>query len=204
MEASFWHERWQRQEIGFHQSQTHRALELHWASLGIQAGQRVFVPLAGKSLDMLWLAARGLEVVGIELSPLAVETFKVEHKGSPHIDLRCGDIFDLTPESLGPIDAIFDRAALVALPPEMRKRYVQQLDRLSTRGTRSLLVTMEYDQSEMPGPPHAVNPSEVQQLFGETHDILQLDYVNLLPESPKMAARGVSRLGERVYALKRR
>jgi thiopurine S-methyltransferase len=153
---------------------------------------------------MLWLAARGLEVVGIELSSLAVETFKVEHGDDSLIDLRCGDIFELTPESLGPIDAIFDRAALVALPPEMRKRYVQQLDRLSTRGTRSLLVTMEYDQNEMPGPPHAVNPSEIQQLYGETHDILQLDYVDLLPESPKMAARGVSRLGERVYALKRR
>jgi thiopurine S-methyltransferase len=204
VEASFWHERWQRHEIGFHQAAPHPALDQHWASLGLQPGQRVFVPLAGKSLDLLWLAARGLEVVGIELSPRAVQEFHAEHGVSRHIDLRCGDFFDLTPESLGPIDAIFDRAALVALPPAMRERYAEHLTSLSQSGTRSLLVTMEYDQSEMPGPPHAVHPAEVQRLYASQHDILQLDYTDLLPESPKMAARGVTRLGERVYALKRR
>lgn len=204
MEASFWHERWQRQEIGFHQSATHPALESHWDSLGLKAGERVFVPLAGKSLDMLWLAARGLEVIGIELSPLAVEAFRAEHRDCKHVDLRCGDFFDLTPQSLGLIDAIFDRAALVALPKDMRERYVQHLARLTHSGTRSMLITMEYDQSEMSGPPHAVHPAEVQRLYGDTHDILPLDYVDLLADSPKMAARGVTRLGERVYSLKRR
>jgi thiopurine S-methyltransferase len=204
MEASFWHERWQRHEIGFHQSGTHPALDQHWASLDLPPGARVLVPLAGKTRDMLWLAARGLEVIGIELSPIAVEEFHAEHPGAQNIDLRCGDFFDLQPDSLGTIHAIFDRAALVALPPTMRERYAHHLTHLSSSGTRSLLVTMEYDQNEMPGPPHAVHPAEVQRLYGEHHDILQLDYTDLLAQSPKMAARGVTRFGERVYALKRR
>ena len=204
MDADFWHERWQKGEIGFHQDRPHPALIKHFDALGLTPGARVFVPLAGKSRDLAWLAARGCAVVGIELSAIAVEEFVAENGAQPHVDMRCGDLFALTPQSLGPIDAIFDRAALVALPPPMRTRYAAKLRELATPGTRTLLVTMEYDQSRMRGPPHAVLPDEVQALYGADHDIRMLEHVTDLPDAPRFAARGVGDVSERVYLLTRR
>ena len=131
MEAPFWHERWAKHEIGFHMPKPHAALERYWSSLNLAAGSRVFVPLAGKSLDLVWLARAGHQVVGIELSPVAVDEFRVEHPGESAIDLRCGDFFDLTPDTLGPVDAIFDRASLVALPPAMRRSSKPMLPEVS-------------------------------------------------------------------------
>ena len=204
MEADFWLERWQRNEIGFHQPRPHPALERLWPSLGLAPGARVFVPLAGKSLDLLWLAAQGLEVVGIELSPVAVHEFAVEHGRPPRVDLRCGDLFDLTPASLGPIDAVFDRASLVALPPAMRVRYAATLATLSPPGTRTLLVTMEYDQARMPGPPHSVPADEVRALFGATHEVEFVERDSALADFPRFAQRGIDRLAEAVWRLTRR
>lgn len=204
MQADFWHERWSKREIGFHMPRPHAALADHWDKLALPAGSRVFVPLAGKSLDLPRLAALGHEVVGIELSAVAVQEFAAEHPGLARVELRCGDFFDLTSASLGPIAAIFDRASLVALPPEMRRDYVQRMAELATAGTQTLLVTMEYDQREMRGPPHAVMPEEVAALYGATHDIEPLGTYGALDDFPRMAARGVTSLGERVYRLRRR
>jgi thiopurine S-methyltransferase len=182
----------------------HAALERYWSSLKLAAGSRVFVPLAGKSLDLVWLARAGHQVVGIELSPVAVEEFRIEHPGESGIDLRCGNFFDLTPDTLGPIDAIFDRASLVALPPAMRRDYVAHITALSEPATQTLLVTMEYEQSQMKGPPHAVLESEVQGLYGAQHDIATLERLEVLADYPRMIERGVTALAERVYRLKRR
>lgn len=204
MEAPFWHERWAKHEIGFHMPKPHAALERYWSSLKLAAGSRVFVPLAGKSLDLVWLARAGHQVVGIELSPVAVEEFRIEHPGESGIDLRCGNFFDLTPDTLGPIDAIFDRASLVALPPAMRRDYVAHITALSEPATQTLLVTMEYEQSQMKGPPHAVLESEVQGLYGAQHDIATLKRLEVLADYPRMIERGVTALAERVYRLKRR
>lgn len=204
MEAAFWHERWAKHEIGFHMPKPHAALERYWSSLRLAAGSRVFVPLAGKSLDLVWLARAGYQVIGIELSPVAVAEFRAEHPNEDAIDLRCGDFFDLTPDSLGPIDAIFDRASLVALPPTMRRDYVAHLTTISKPATQTLLVTMEYDQSQMKGPPHAVLESEVQSLYGAQHDIETLERIEVLADYPRMIERGVTALAERVYRLKRR
>ncbi|MEY3712705.1 MAG: hypothetical protein RL321_325 [Pseudomonadota bacterium] len=204
MEAPFWHERWAKHEIGFHMPKPHAALERYWNSLNLAAGSRVFVPLAGKSLDLIWLARAGHQVVGIELSPVAVEEFHAEHPNETAIDLRCGDFFDLTPDTLGPIDAIFDRASLVALPPAMRRDYTAKITALSPPGTRSLLVTMEYEQSQMKGPPHAVLESEVQALYGADHLIETLERIEVLADYPRMIDRGVTALAERVYRLTRR
>jgi thiopurine S-methyltransferase len=203
MEADFWLTRWQRNEIGFHQDRPHDALARFWGRLGLTAGTRVFVPLAGKSLDLVWLAQRGHAVVGIELSEIAVRDFRAAH-GSSDVDLRCGDLFDLGPATLGRIDAIFDRASLVALPPPMRRSYAAKLAELSPPGTRTLLVTMEYDQSRMAGPPHSVPESEVQELFGATHDIEWLARDSCLRDFPRFSQRGIDALSESFYLLTRR
>lgn len=204
MEADFWHERWQKGETGFHQIRPHEALEHFWSTLGLAPGARVFVPLAGKSLDLVWLAEQGCDVVGIELSAIAVRDFYQAHGAHPQIELRCGDFFDLTPDTLGRIDAVFDRASLVALPPAMRERYATQLSTLTTSGTRTLLVTMEYEQSQMRGPPHAVWPDEVQKLYGATHEIVDLGCNDALEDAARFAARGVNPISERRYRLTRR
>jgi thiopurine S-methyltransferase len=206
MERDFWLAKWRANEIGFHQAQPHRSLGLHWQVLGLRPGSRVFVPLAGKSPDLLWLAAAGHQVVGIELSPLAVRQFQSENAGPllASIDLRCGDIFDLTPESLGRIDGIFDRASLVALPPAMRRSYVDKLSSLSEPGTRTLLVSMEYDASRMAGPPHSVDAAEITALYGASHRIESLERNEQLEDFPKFRARGLDRLAEVTYRLTRR
>jgi thiopurine S-methyltransferase len=203
VDKDFWLAKWRANEIAFHQARPHRSLGLYWPLLGLPPGSRVFVPLAGKSPDLLWLAAAGHQVVGIELSPLAVEQFKSENAGPllASIDLRCGDIFDLTPESLGPIAGVFDRASLVALPPAMRQRYVAQLASLSEPGTQTLLVTMEYDASRMAGPPHSVDSAEVTALYGATHRILPLERNERLDDFPKFQARGLEWLAEVTYRL---
>jgi thiopurine S-methyltransferase len=206
VDKDFWLAKWRANEIAFHQAQPHRSLGLYWPLLDLPPGSRVFVPLAGKSPDLLWLAAAGHQVVGIELSPLAVEQFQSENAGPllASIDLRCGDIFDLTPASLGPIAGIFDRASLVALPPAMRQRYVAQLASLAAPGTRTLLVTMEYDASRKAGPPHSVEPAEVTALYGATHRIEPLERNEQLQDFPKFQARGLDRLAEVTYRLTRR
>jgi thiopurine S-methyltransferase len=204
MEPQFWLERWQRNEIGFHQPAPNKALTRHWATLGLAPGTRVFVPLAGKSLDMIWLAAQGHHVVGIELAAEAVRAFADENGPVDRVDLRCGDLFALDRASLGRIEAVFDRGSLVALPPALRRQYAAQLTELSPPGTRTLLVTMEYDQAKMNGPPHAVPESEVHALFGATHDIALLERDGALDDFPRFAQRGVTSLAEAAYLLTRR
>ncbi|MFM8480613.1 MAG: thiopurine S-methyltransferase [Gammaproteobacteria bacterium] len=204
MEAAFWHERWAKHEIGFHMPRPHAALKDYWSTLALSPGARVFVPLAGKSLDLIALAELCHKVVGVELSAVAVREFHEEHPEVRSVDLRCVDFFALDAASLGPIAAIFDRASLVALPPAMRRDYVAKMTELSAPGTVTLLVSMEYDQREMRGPPHAVMPDEIHALYGATHDIVELGCYGALDDFPRMAARGVTALGERVYRLRRR
>jgi thiopurine S-methyltransferase len=204
MDPAFWLERWQRNEIGFHQGAPHKALDRHWARLGLARDARVFVPLAGKSLDMIWLAARGHAVVGIELAAEAVRAFAAENGPVERVDLRCGDLFDLDPGALGPIQGVFDRASLVALPPALRRRYAAKLAELSPPGTRTLLVTMEYDQARMSGPPHSVPEPEVRELFGATHAVELLERDTSLDDFPRFAQRGVDALAEGCFLLTRR
>ena len=212
MHPEFWLERWQRNEIGFHQPAPHRALARHWAGLGLPRGSRVLVPLAGKSSDMLWLAAAGHQVVGIELAELAVRAFFEENALAPTItqhgalqrfsvaglDLWCGDVFAIGAADIGSVAAVFDRAALVALPEAIRRRYVAHLDAITPPGARTLLITMEYAQPEMAGPPHAVLEDEVRRLY-QAHQIELLERDDAMADFPKFAQRGVTRLSEAIY-----
>lgn len=206
MEPPFWLDKWQKNEIGFHQPVPHAALARYWPLLGLAAGTRVFVPLAGKSPDLCWLAAAGHQVVAIELSPLAVAQFHQENAGPAlaAIDLRCGDFFALTPALLGPVAAVFDRASLVALPAPMRARYVAQLAALTRPGTQTLLITLEYDSRRMAGPPHSVDRAEVERLYGDTHRIEHLARNDQLADFPRFRERGLDQLAEVTYRLERR
>lgn len=217
MDPSFWHARWQANEIGFHQQEINPHLQRFWPPLGVTGGT-VFVPLCGKSRDMLWLASQGHRVLGVEISPIAASAFFSENgldvepmqearfvrRQIAELTLLEGDFFDLTPAHLDGVTAVYDRASLIALPPPMRERYAAHMAALLPSGTPLLLVTLDYPQPEMDGPPFAVSAAEVAALFAARFDIDSLGGQDILAENPRFRARGLTRLEERVYRLVRR
>lgn len=217
MEAEFWHKRWAGNEIGFHQPGVNPQLVKHWPDLGLDPGSRILIPLCGKSRDMLWLLEQGYRVVGIELSSIAAEAFFSENGITPRLtreagfarwscnglDLLCGDFFSFQADNIGRYDGFYDRAALVALPAEMRKAYAQHLTRLSERTACGLLVSFDYNQEEMNGPPFSVPGDEVRELFTEHWEIHKLASQDNLKAEDKFRQRGLSRLEEQVFSLVR-
>lgn len=219
MEPSFWHERWAQGQIGFHLGAPHPLLIKHAAVLGERS--RVLVPLSGKAMDLVWLAERGHGVLGVELSELAVRAFFEEQKLSAReavrgpfkqfvagpIEILCGDFFALEAAHL--IDAqgraasaVYDRAALVALPEPMRKRYAQQIIGLLPAGARGLLITLEYGTSASSGPPFSVTAPEVRALYEPQVEVRELERSDILDSEPRFRDRGISALYEAVYALR--
>jgi len=192
METSFWHDRWARRETAWHESAPHPLLVGHFASLKLELGSRVFVPLCGKTVDIGWLLAGGYRVAGAELSETAInELFqelgvepvitrvgKLVRYSARDIDIFVGNIFDLTATTLGPVDAIYDRAALVALPGTMREQYSQHLRNL-TRTAPQLLITFEYNQQLMDGPPFSIVEAEVQQHYAAVYQLQALAHRQL-------------------------
>ena len=215
MEPKFWQERWARNQIGFHLSEFNPYLQRHWPQLAVAEGSKVLVPLCGKSLDLVWLASHGLRVMGVELSEQAVEAFFSEQNLVPRITRRsaftvyqadlievwCGDFFALDAEALVGCAALYDRAALIALPPLMRAQYAEHLSRLLPSGCQGLLITLDYDQTQKAGPPFAVTDDEVKVLFGSDWTLRALQEQDVLEESWKFVQEGVTRLDERVYRL---
>lgn len=215
MDAAFWHQRWQEGRIGFHREQVLPLLEKHWPSLELPPGSRVFVPLCGKSLDMAWLAARGHRVLGVELSPIAVAQFFEENGLSPDtresalgthytagaIEIIRGDAFALDAAALADCTAVYDRAALIALPQPMRDRYVGELHARLPAGCRELLVTLEYPRHEKSGPPFTVDADEVQRLYTRDCAIECLERRDILDSQPGFAAEGVTALHTAVWRL---
>jgi thiopurine S-methyltransferase len=218
MQPEFWLERWQQGLIGFHQDRINDYLTRHFARTGAQQGGTVLVTLCGKSLDMVWLHDQGLSVVGVEVSPLAVEAFFSENNLKPtitssgkfqryHADditLLCGDFFDLTPADIGDIAAVYDRASLIALPPEMRHSYADHLAKLLPGGTKVLLITMEYPQEQMQGPPFSVRESEVQALYDNNFNVECVETLDVLAENPRFKERGLTEMIERTFLLTRK
>lgn len=214
MDAAFWHERWQRGEIGFHKASTNPLLQRWWPQLGVDAEAPVWVPLCGKSLDLIWLRSQGHPVRGVELARSALESFSDEHgldlqwqtEGEFEVaegagfTLYCGDVFALRPEHLQGIGAIYDRAALIALPPEMRARYVAHQRALLPAGWRLLLVTLDYPQEQRPGPPFSVSDAEVRQLYAGC-SIEVLEEKDVLADHKMFASQGMRSLTERVYLI---
>lgn len=214
MEPKFWHERWELNEIGFHQPQVHPLLAEHWHQLGIPKGQ-VFVPLCGKTLDLLWLRQQGHAVLGVELSPLAVGNFFTEQSlpsstysmeelqvsESDGIKIVCGDIFDLKPNHLTQVEAVYDRAALIALPKDLQARYARHLMESMPHRPPILLITLEYDQTEMDGPPFSTSEQRVRELFAGEYQIETLATQEILDEIPGLKSKGLTRLTEIAYRL---
>lgn len=220
MDHAFWHERWMAGDIGFHQAAINSHLQLFWDRLDLAVTDPVFVPLCGKSRDMLWLRARGHPVVGCELSPLAVTGFYAEHGLQPHIvqsvdntgpvcheaegiSVLCGDFFDLQPQHVHAVRAVYDRAALIALPAALRPVYVQHLQDIVPAGVPILLIVIDYDPCEMAGPPFAISPDEIEALYGARYRISLLQEEDLLrgSERERWQSRGITRMVERVYHL---
>jgi thiopurine S-methyltransferase len=218
MHHDFWHERWQTGQIGFHQSAVHPFLARWWPTLDLPAGARVYVPLCGKSLDMAWLAGRGHAIVGSELSSIAIRDFFagqeleparaelggfIRHTAGPYVIIE-GDALALTPAQTGPIEAVYDRAALVALPPGMRVAYAASLARLTPPGAQALLVAFEYPQEMKGGPPFSVEAAEIRELFQPAFTVREVERLDILAESPKFAEIGIPALYETAVVLGRR
>jgi thiopurine S-methyltransferase len=218
MHPDFWHERWQTDRIGFHKDAVNPWLVRYWPLPGVTRGGRVLVPLCGKSLDMLWLLQQGYRVTGVEISPLAIEAFFSENRLDPltepagrftrwryqGLDILCGDFFDLDRSMLGDLDAVYDRAALIAMPAAMRPRYAAHLTGLAGRETRQLLITLEYNPLEMSGPPFSVPEDEVRRLYGDNCLIECLASTDVLEENAKFRDNGVTLPREQVYYLTHR
>jgi thiopurine S-methyltransferase len=215
MDTDFWLQRWEHGQTGFHQSRVMPLLQKHWPAMGLPRDCRVLVPLAGKSLDVAWLAAQGHRVLAVELSPLAVEQFFAEHQLEPSvtdvpqgrlyqaggIDFLCGDIFGLDAAFLADCQACYDRAALIALTPALRARYAAHVYGQLPAGCRTLLLTLDYPQAEMDGPPFSVPDAEVRVLYEARWEIDTLETRDVLANEPKFAARGVTRMSTTVYRL---
>lgn len=218
MKPDFWQQRWREGQIGFHQDAPTPLLLKHWPSLELPADAVVFVPLAGKSHDLAWLAAQGHRVLGVELSQAAVEAFFAEHGLQPechesrygmhynagNIELICGDAFGIDEAALADCGAVFDRAALIALPPDMRQRYVSELYTRLPPGCRGLLITLEYPQAEKAGPPFSVEEAEVRALYARDWRITTLERRDILESQPRFIDEGVTALQTVVYRLDRR
>lgn len=212
MEASFWHNRWQTSQTGWHERDVNPLLIAHFPSLNLASGSRVFVPLCGKSLDLGWLLSRGYAVAGAELSELAMTQLFAELRMKPQIsgigklrlfrgekiDIFVGDLFDLSREILGPIDAVYDRAALVALPETMRVQYTAHLKDLTGLAPQ-LVIGYEYDQTIVPGPPFSVTSDELQRHYGDSYTLTPLTRI----EVPN-GLKGKCPATEHVWQLDRR
>jgi thiopurine S-methyltransferase len=187
MDANFWHNRWQTNQTGWHERAVNPLLTTHFPSLHIPPGRRIFVPLCGKSLDLGWFLSQGYAVAGAELSEVAItqlfaelgveptrsEVGKHKHFHGEKIDILVGDLFDLSRETLGPVDAVYDRAALVALPEAMREQYTAHLKSLTALAPQ-LVIGYEYDQTVVPGPPFSVTPDELHRHYGDSYALTPL------------------------------
>ncbi len=195
MEQDFWHRRWAKNEIGFHEPKPNDLLVNYFDQLPLKTDSRIFLPLCGKTLDIDWLLAQDHQVVGIELNQSAVEQlFKrlnlipdktVINKHltcyqAPNICIYQGDIFKLTAQELGVVDAVYDRAALVALPEALRQQYSRHLLHLCPH-TPQLLIVFNYEQSQMAGPPFSVSEQAIRHYYKSYNSITKLT-VRELPD----------------------
>ena len=212
-DPEFWHSKWASNQIGFHLDDVNPLLIEHWHRTEPKREEKIFVPLCGKSEDLVWLATKHNQVHGVELSSIAVRSFFAEHFYTPlviqlnahhelyqfdELSIYTGDYFTAPVETY---DIVYDRAALVALPEDMRKEYVERLKSLLNPGGRILLVTLDYEQHEMAGPPFSVPQEEIEQLFAEfSVERLHQDSANA--QHPKRAKKGLSRFAEEVWLIK--
>ncbi|MCA6064638.1 thiopurine S-methyltransferase [Thalassolituus marinus] len=223
MQADFWHDKWERMEIGFHLQEVNKALLKYWPSVDAAAGDTVLIPLCGKTLDLVWLRQQGHAVVGIELSEIALDELasllqealdisliksregdRVMYRGDGVL-LIAGDFFAVTAELLADEGfvapaVIYDRAAIVALPDSMRADYTKHLLSLSP-SARQLLITLDYDQKKRSGPPFAVSDAEVEQHYATAKQVQRLEERELIDQEPRFREQGLDSFIQRVYLI---
>lgn len=192
MDETYWHQKWAQNDIGFHKQDAHPLLTRHFGKLPLAAGARIFVPLCGKTRDIAWLLGKGFGVAGAELSQIAVEQLFADLDVIPtitqqgnlsryqakNIDIFVGNLFDLTEPILGSVDGIYDRAAMVALPPDVRPKYARHLGEITAQAPQ-LLLTLAYDQTLASGPPFSVEDQEVEDHYQVTYALTQLAKIDL-------------------------
>jgi thiopurine S-methyltransferase len=212
-----WVQRWQDGKIGWHRDVVNSRLVEFIDCLKLQAGDSVFVPLCGKSQDMVYLLEQGFKVVGVEISQLAIEQFFEENQlryslkevnsfsvyQAKNITLYCGDYFALKASDLKPISGAYDRASLIALPIDLRENYARHLYSIIPSGCRVLLLTLNYPQSQMSGPPYALSESEVVSLFSKGFECQQLQCFNDIKNEPKFQRADVDFIEKATYCLQK-
>lgn len=215
MEKEFWLTKWEAKEITWDQQDPNPFLLEYFGHFNLQPGSRIFVPLCGKNIDMLWLANQGYQVIGVDLSLKACQLFFSEYqipyeqskKGqfevltSEKITLLAGDFFDLDRTLLGEVEGVYDRAALVALPLETRAQYALKMIDLMPPYAQMLIVTLDFDQAQIPGPPFSVSGFEIQKLFGERFHLLALYNQPFLDIPPHLCAKGLNQAQTLVFRL---
>lgn len=215
MDHTFWKNKWQNNEIGFHLPEVNAHLINHAKHLDIKKGNTIFMPLCGKSHDIIWFKKQDCQVKGIEISPIAVSDFFEEsnlefdkhpiHYGekyhSASIEIILGNFFDLPHDYFQDIDIVYDRAALIALPKSMRKEYAAHLITHLPNQAKILLITLQYPQHQMKGPPFSVEEEEIEQYFKTRFSIQKLDQLDILVNEPHFRKKGLSYLSESVYFL---
>ena len=216
MENSFWHKCWERNTLGFHQSDVHPLLVEYFTSLALPSDRHVFVPLCGKTLDMVYLA-QSMQVTGNEISDIACHDFFLDnnlefksqtlgafkHYSCQQLALWQGDFFKLSSKAIDTVDWIYDRAALIALPKVMQQKYVEHLKTFFSSQTRLFLVTVEFPQAQLSGPPFAVTEADVNSLFSD----FNIEYIATHEIKDKQFAQrqfDVDYLLEKLYVISRK
>jgi thiopurine S-methyltransferase len=218
MDLEFWEQRWQQNQIAFHLPMVNPYLMEYWSHFNIKPRSQVFIPLCGKTLDLVWFAVQQYSVLGIECSNKAIneffaeqhlpihsnqdKDFKVYHSGN--IKLLQGDFFKLNKAALKDVSVLYDRASLIALPQDMRVEYVELLNKILPACADMLLITLTYNQTLMSGPPFSVEQGEVVELYESLYNIELLHEAEVLEGHIKFKERGLDYLTERVYKLSRK
>jgi len=218
MQQDFWLARWAGDQIGFHQPEGNALLPRHWERLALASGSRVLVPLCGKTPDMAWLARQGHEVVGVELSEKAVHAFFEENGLAPDlrrqdgftvmqaagVQIWVGDFFAMPEAVLADCAGLYDRASLIALPPPMRQCFADRLNEAMPQDARGLLISVEYPEEEMDGPPFSVSKEEVARRFEPVWNVVELESNDAIASNHTLQDRGLSTLHESAYLLRKR
>lgn len=217
MKKEFWIEKWQNKQTGFHKDLTHPLLIEYYNRLSLETGDTIFVPLCGKTLDMLWLNNKGFNVIGVELSQIAVEQFFSENNltyqvkntdfftiySHENITIFQGDFFKLTTEDLSEVKAVYDRAALIALPDGLIEKYADKMYQILPSKTQELLITLELQRTttDALGPPFSVPDQKVRQLFSQYESVTLLQEDDIIDREHGFQKLGCDYVYERVYLI---
>ena len=208
-----WESRWQEDRIGFHLKEVNPYLIRFSDQLLDQNSDKIFVPLCGKTLDLCWLTTKTKKVIGVELVNKAVLDFFAENNidyllqqdetlqkfSSKSIDIYLSDFFDLNPKQTSLFKAIYDRASIVAIEEPKRREYVDHLISFLDPSGRILLITLEYNQNQMEGPPYNVPIEEIESLFAPLCSLKLLETCEILDD--RFRSKGLTRLLEHVFLI---